>query len=151
MGKIEWYYPVGTEKTKATASDIKRVENYFNLSLPKSLKQIVLKNNAAYPYPACFDFGKSSSVLGPLLSFSPNDEDTVINCYERQEGFPEFCFSGLVPIASDPSGNLLCLQYKEPSQDEPNVVFWDHEESKLKNAITLVANSFEEFLESLYE
>ena len=52
------------------------------------------------------------------------------------------------PFARDPFGNLLCFDYRN-STESPTVVFWDHEEENIKEAIYPVCSTFTELLASL--
>ena len=58
------------------------------------------------------------------------------------------------PIATDPAGNYICLQFKIELEN-PTVIFWDHEGVLNENddevyETEFIANSFDEFLDQLY-
>ncbi len=59
------------------------------------------------------------------------------------------------PIAYDSCGNLICIPVKGP--DRGKVYFWDHEmeaaddEEPSYDNLTLIADSFEDFFNSLHE
>ena len=61
----------------------------------------------------------------------------------------------LVPIAHDPGGNQICIAVAGPKTGA--VYFWDHEEEADDDEtpgydnVYLIANSFNEFLNSLTE
>ncbi|TKH92905.1 SMI1/KNR4 family protein, partial [Bacillus cereus] len=44
--------------------------------------------------------------------------------------------------------NLLCFDYRN-NPEAPTVVFWDHEEEEMEEAIYPVCSSFTELLDSL--
>ena len=91
---------------------------------------------------------EKEKMIGNLLSFdNDEDDDLILNFRLIRERLKK----GIIPFANDPFGNFICFQFTS-SNDEPNIVFWDHEiaydnEGK---AISNVCASFDDFLEMLY-
>lgn len=83
-------------------------------------------------------------VLINLLSFT-NDNLNITMFYDFEE---ETSIAGLVPIARDPFGNLLCFDYRLKVQS-PEIIFYDHEEIG-EDAIIPVCSTFTELLNGLY-
>ncbi len=121
--------------------------------LPRDYRQFLLDHNGGKPTPS---------------DFTINDEqggDTLHHVYGLYNG-PGYArledayatYAGripavLLPIADDPGGNVICLGLTGPYRG--NVYFWDHEsesddEPGFENVV-LIANSFQAFLDSLYE
>ena len=51
-----------------------------------------------------------------------------------------------IPFAKDAGGNYYCFD-----RNDNSILFWDHEECDEENGPFCVRDTFEEFLESLYE
>lgn len=60
---------------------------------------------------------------------------------------PEFFPKGLIPFAPDGGGNYICFDYRKRKENPP-IVFWHHEVEE-NEGIYPLANSFEEFVNSL--
>jgi len=85
-------------------------------------------------------------VFNNLLSFEEEDIESVWKLLE-QDNFSDkvWGIEGLdwrfIPFARDPFGNFICFD-----RTNDHIVFWDHETT----AIEEVADSFTEFIDSLY-
>jgi hypothetical protein len=136
--------------SSATERDFEKVEATFGVSLPSQLREIILRQNNGSPSPDVFDLPEGGdSVFDSLLSFREGDPEYIVDYFESMRDIlPSLIF----PFAYDPSGNLLCLRY-ESSRQRPSVVFWDHElaDTSPEEAITELADSFDELLASLHE
>ncbi|ETT34058.1 SMI1/KNR4 family protein [Paenibacillus sp. FSL P4-0338] len=124
---------------------IKLVENNFGVKFPEDYKRCIQLYNGGYPEPNCFDMNDGEQgVLNNLLSFT-NDNLNITMFYDFEE---ETSIAGLVPIARDPFGNLLCFDYRLKVQS-PEIIFYDHEEIG-EDAIIPVCSTFTELLNGLY-
>ncbi|OMF84180.1 SMI1/KNR4 family protein [Paenibacillus sp. FSL R7-0337] len=124
---------------------IKLVENNFGVKFPEDYKRCIQLYNGGYPEPNCFDMNDGEQgVLINLLSFT-NDNLNITMFYDFEE---ETSIAGLVPIARDPFGNLLCFDYRLKVQS-PEIIFYDHEEIG-EDAIIPVCSTFTELLNGLY-
>jgi hypothetical protein len=131
MANITWKYV----KALTTATAIEDFEKANDFSFPQDLKQCIKTNNGGRPSKNVFDTAKSKErVFKTLLSFNPADVESI------QKYFPTVRAENhaLVPFASDPFGNFLCMQNGE-------VVLFLHE----TGAIEPVAKSFTALLEKL--
>jgi hypothetical protein len=126
---------------------IEGVEKRWGVQFPEDYKVCVTENQGKSPEPANFRIGnKESSVVNELLHFEKDpDWSNIERTYQDLKGrLPDRVF----PFASDPSGNMVCFDYRG-SPTEPKIVFWDHEAEDKKSIVPL-AESFTEFLHSLY-
>ena len=114
-------------------SIIKEVETTFNISLPEDYKKVIAENNNARPSISTFDTEVSKEHVFKKLT-----KDHIQNVYKAKKVLSTVDDS-LFPFANDPAGNLICLK-------NGTVVYWLHED----DSILKVANSFTEFLSSLY-
>nr|WP_040949623.1 SMI1/KNR4 family protein [Gorillibacterium massiliense] len=121
------------------------VENNFGIKFPDDYKRCVKLNNGGYPEPNCFNMvDGEQGVFNNLLSFT-NKNLNIMMFYDFAE---ESSIEGLVPIARDPFGNLLCFDYRS-SNLSPEIIFYDHEETG-DEAIIPVCRTFTELLDGLY-
>ncbi|ENQ3104922.1 SMI1/KNR4 family protein, partial [Bacillus cereus] len=144
MGEITWLF---TDKS-VDEKTISKVEQSFGIKFPQDYKECVIKYNGGYPKPDNFDFsdegeGEGGAVFNNLLSFTGDFSIEAI--YEFSK---ESLQKGIIPFARDPFGNLICFDYRQ-SNNEPTVVFFDHEEQG-ENSIELICNTFTELLNKLY-
>ncbi|GIN66296.1 hypothetical protein J41TS2_17170 [Bacillus sonorensis] len=139
---------------KHTEGEIEELEKKYRVKLPNDYKQFLLKYGASM---ICDDgvFYKSleqdtwSEDEFQVVEFFYGLEETdldldiqdKINTYA--ERFPE----GIIPIASSPFGNEICLQTK--SDGFGKIYFWDHEYRSSEGDFFLIANSFADFIKSL--
>jgi hypothetical protein len=133
MANSTWKYV----KALTVGTAIEDFEGEHHISLPQDLKQCMKTNNGGRPVKNGFDTETSKGrVFKTLLSFNPSDAESM------QKYFPIVRSekSTLIPFASDPGGNFLCLQNGE-------VVLFLHE----TGAVESVAKSFTALLEKLYE
>jgi len=134
MAKLKWSYV----KPLKEQDLISNFEKAHNLKIPKDLKQCIFINNGGRPNLNVFDTAKTGErVFKTLLSFNEDDTENIYKI------FPIFGNNTqLLPFASDPSGNFICVNLQTN-----NIVLWLHE----TNEKELIASSFEEFLDKLYD
>ena len=162
MRKIEWQFadePVSEE-------EVEKIGDEMGFEFPKDYRSCVTVNNGANVEPHLFNIGNRQKVFGTLLSYEKGNDEYIVdvyNCYRNT--LP----NGVVPFAFDPSGNLICFDYKE-HKDNPIVVFWEHEEAwekemlmdeegltkeqgeqRARENVFYAAATFTEFLDLLYE
>lgn len=135
---------------------ITQIVSELDIQFPASYRAFLLKNNGGKPSPNVFpisgDASDTHGILNELCCICRKNSNDLI--YKRG------VFDGRVPhnllvIGSDPGGNQICLSVG--GNDYGKVYFWDHEneveegeEPDYRN-VYLVANSFDEFLESLQD
>lgn len=141
-------------REQLTKQDISRTELELGFSLPPQYKEFLLKNNGGYPEPDAFPIQDNPSddhgLVHYFLCIKPGDVYNLVNYATLFLGrVPK----NLLPIAVDPGGNLICLSVA--GADRGRVYFWEHEEESQEGEtpgyenVYLVANSFDEFLDSL--
>lgn len=130
-------------------------EASWQIRLPEAYRLFLLKYNGGSPVPDCFNFqgSKNGSDLRYFLGIN-NDYHTDLLRYLQtlKHRLPARFF----PIGYDSGGNIICISVA--GDDLGKVYFWDHEREAeaaqspelAKNTI-LIADSFQEFLEGLYE
>ena len=135
---------------------INETANELGIQLPESYRKFLLRNNGGRPNPTVFPiFGDSTDTHGILNEFccicKKNSNDLI---YKRG------VFDGRVPdnfliIGNDPGGNQICLSIA--GNDYGKVYFWDHENEVAEGEepgyqnVYLIANSFDEFLDTLQD
>jgi len=133
MANIHWKY-VKPLINKAAVEDF---EKKYNVSFPSDLKQGIKVNNGGRPDKSTFDTNKTTErVFKTLLSFNEEDVETIYKYFPiiHRE------ITSLLPFASDPGGNFLCLK-------DGKVVLYLHEIGDIES----VAISFTELMDKLYE
>lgn len=142
MSSIKWLLP----QTPVTESDLSRFTNVFGRILPNDFKEWVLKHNGACPEPAEIKVGADLSIsINSFVSFSEIDSPNVFSTLSMLKHRIQ---DDMLPIADDPGGNYIALRYSK-SEKNPDVVFWDHEESEAALAVKPIAKSFSEFIRLL--
>ncbi len=140
---IKWICPVPLRVPGA----LSRIEAALAVTLPTALKNLIVENNAASPDPQEISLPKGPRVVFErLLSANSDDKENILEMAAMLgKRLPPLT----VPFASDPYGNMFCLQYDSNDDPNPRVVFWDHEESLSGKALTAIAVTFDRFLEML--
>ena len=133
MAEITWKYV----KPLSNVNAVEDFEKQNHVQFPLNLKQCLKDNNGGRPSLNVFDTDKSKErVFKALLSFNEADAENIYKffpiIYSQSHG-------RLLPFASDPSGNYLCLQGTK-------IVLFLHEDETEEG----VADSFSELLEKLY-
>lgn len=137
--KLEWDFI----KPLKSVELIDQFEQKVGFKFPQSFRDCVIANNAGYPSMNTFDTDKEKErVFDSLLSFNPEDKCNVWDYYdwsaedfeELGQRYIEFASSGFGdPIAFDPETGY--------------VIFVDHETLEIE----LIAKTFDEFLDKLYD
>lgn len=138
----------------ASVEEIKTFETRLGSVLPDDYKCFLASENGGRPDFAfrTFAFQKEDGSLSDSLvnwfnGLNESEDYSIEGNLELFEGrIPE----GMLPIATDPFGNLILLGVRDPSVS--GIWFWDHEyePTSIKNiGIYKIANSFEHFVETL--
>ena len=133
---------------------IHSAEQELNLNFPANYKRFLLNTNGGRPSPNVFPIkGNSTDKYGIVDWFycvqAGDEYDITWAMALRFDRYPK----NLLAIGTDPGGNEICLSVA--GKDSGKVYFWDHEneveegEEPSYQNVYLIANSFEEFLESL--
>ncbi|MCE3200953.1 SMI1/KNR4 family protein [Paenibacillus sonchi] len=130
---------------------IEKFESKHGISLPDQYKGFLQEFNGGRPVPKMF---KISDEQGPdIVRLFFGIGDMYGNLDENIKIYEDRLPIGFVPIGNDPGGNVICIGTDEEFAGK--IYFWDHEEEPedpddMSN-VYLLANSFSDFLEQMYE
>jgi cell wall assembly regulator SMI1 len=133
-----------------TEGDLESFEKKLGCRLPTEYRDFLLVHNGGKPDPSDFQLGiEEADSLHHVYGLNTKNHSDIKNSFN--------CFKGriprqLLPIADDPFGNQICIGIS--GKHRGRVYFWDHEkETVLRKfkATTILAASFGEFLNSLFE
>lgn len=134
MAQIIWKYvkPLKNEKS----IELFLINN--SIELPQEIIDCIQENNGGRPSPNAFDTDKTNErVFKALLSYNIEDKENIYNVYNN-----EFKKKEMFPIASDESGNFICVDLKSNYE----IVLLDHETGKIE----FMGDKFFEVLKHLY-
>ncbi|WP_147532320.1 SMI1/KNR4 family protein [Bacillus marasmi] len=158
---LEWEYA----DSEVSEAKIKEFGLQLGFQLPQDYIDCVKVNGGASVLPEEFRVGNEERCFGSLFSF---DEESCEYIVKKYETYKPFLPQKLFPIANDPAGNLICLDYK--NTERPVVIFWEHEnawekemlireeglseeqaEERARENVFYVAESFTAFLDKLHD
>ena len=163
MKDLEWKYaddPVTGELIE------KIIGQAMGIKFPHDYIECAKVNHGANVIPYRFDVEGIERAFGALLSFDEESSDNIVKEYDN---YRDTLPNGIIPFGIDPSGNLICFDYKG-HKEELIIVFWYHEGTWEKEMLTLeeglteeqaeerarenvfyVAATFTEFLDKLHD
>lgn len=134
---------------------LKVLELYWGFGLPMEYRSFLLKHNGGEPVEDIFNFKddkENGSDVRFFLGIYPDEHRNLLEYLKTYNGrIPK----NLFPIAYDSCGNLICISTM--GSDRGKIYFWDHEmeayevEEPDYSNLTLIADSFDEFLNSLHD
>lgn len=146
---------------------INAFEDKIGFCLPKSYKEIISEHDGLRLVENGFDFvniyGENDERDLNFLSFLPMDtEYSPTGYYIPIEDFQvskwDYGIKGLVSFGDCANGDIICFDYRDdPKGCNPKVVLVYHddyitqEDGTIQMVVNFVANSFEEFMNMLYE
>ena len=143
----------GSNRYGPLAEDVLSVfERAIGSSLPEAYRDFLMQHNGGKPKPDYFDITGSGD--GDRLHgvYGIHDGPEYLQLAHALETFRSRLPPGIIPIADDPFGNLICLGVS--GRHRGKIYFWDHEKSGEDvadfRALTLLTESFDEFLDGLY-
>ena len=128
------------------------VEEMWGFNLPKDYRDFLLKTNGGIPEKNTFYFYDKSNESS-IDEFFGVKKGFNNNILLKQKYAGDRVPENFLPIAREALGNLILLSVK--NADRGKIYFWDHEmeaddgEVPDYSNLTLIANSFEEFIASL--
>jgi hypothetical protein len=142
-----------TEDTPGIISDYLFIvfEKDWGFKFPASYRDFLLKHNGGRPEPDSFSFMErpgAGSTIQYFFGFTTN----YMNLLTMEKRRGERILKRLFPIANDCGGNLIFISVMNP--DRGKIYFWDHNQETDPpddSNLTLIADSFEEFLAGLHE
>ncbi len=123
--------------------------------LPDSYSRFLSLYNGGYPVPDAFDFANGQEGSSVQHFHSGTSPDSYANLLQVRKTYEGRIPRRFLAVATDPGGNQICLALRGP--DAGSVYFWDHELEGDGGAVpdernmTLIAHSFDAFLEGLHE
>lgn len=124
---LEWEY-ADAEVLKARVKEIGAQLGFY---LPQDYIKCVKVNGGASVLPEEFNVEDVERCFGSLFSFDEKSSQYIVKKYESyNSSLPR----DILPIATDPAGNLLCFDYKD-QQEKPVVVFLEHENVSEKETL----------------
>lgn len=128
-------------------------EHQSGVKLPPEYRDFLLLHNGGAPEPDAFPISDNPSDSHALVAWflgqDVEDDVDLLTFYQETRGrMPDH----LIPIATDPGGNLICLSVT--GETIGTVYFWEHEEEAeegeppTEENLYFVASSFSEFLAS---
>jgi hypothetical protein len=134
---------------KISLQDIKQFEHEHNVMLPKHYVDFLLKYNGGYPRESNFKISddQGESLVNKFYGIG-DMRSNLAKVFEVLEGeIPE----DFISIANDPGGNEILLGVSGEYQDK--IYLWIHDiepEDEMGN-VFILADSFSEFFNNLYE
>ncbi|MGL4426185.1 MAG: SMI1/KNR4 family protein [Alphaproteobacteria bacterium] len=133
---------------------LRAIEQFWGFQLPKSYREFIIRKNGGVPLRKIFDF-KDKTDGSCLVDFFGFVKDFCTNLLLKRVYAGDRVPENTLPIAADVYGNLILLSVKGP--DRGKIYFWDHEmeadtdhgETPDYSNLTLVADSFDEFIQNL--
>ena len=124
-------------------NNIMEVEKQINYKFTKEFIAFILKNSGAFPLYNCIDIEEDTENVNNFLDFSEEGQNYIVKIYSQNKGMQ---VQDCIPFARDAGSNYYCFD-----RNDNSILFWDHEECDEENGPFCVRDTFEEFLESLYE
>lgn len=135
-------------------ADLVHFEQQLGFTLPSDYRAFLLRHNGGYPEPNYFPIANfpldDYGILEWLLCL---EEGYTLDIRRHLEVYRDRIPQGLLPIARDPGGNILCLSLNE--HDKGTIFYWDHEGEVGEGAVPdlenvyFVAHSFDDLLSKL--
>ncbi|WOA66240.1 SMI1/KNR4 family protein (plasmid) [Bacillus mycoides] len=143
MSHITW---INVNEKRVTDDQIKQLEQYLNIKFPNDFLECVQEYDGGYSTPDTFNIpNQDENSLNNLLTLDSDRKNSFLKTYNNtKDRSPDKIY----PFARDPFGNLLCFDYRN-NTDSPTIVFWDHEEEDIEEAIYPVCSTLTELLASL--
>ena len=132
-------------------SRLQEFENEIDCVLPVDYREFLLENNGGKPMPDTFSYKNANGGqdTNSIRTFNGIHDDEYTGIHKFIDCYQGRLPNKLLPIADDELGNLICLGIKGKQKDK--IYFWDHELEGTKKCLTLLSNSFSEFINSLFE
>lgn len=144
---------------KLKEDDLISLEDKLGKKLPNDFQNFLLTYNGGSPVECEFDFDQNKSGLsGGIVNyfFGLKRKSDILN---KLENLPHVVPKEMIPIGESPGGNLFLLSIYPNTYG--NVFYKNHEiedsfefndsNKNLPESMLLVANSFSDFLEKLYD
>ncbi len=138
-------------------AELQDQEQKWGFRLPDGYREFLLKYDGGRPEPFSFRF-KGSENGSTVHSFLGIKQDRYRDLQKKLKDYEGRLPKRFFPIAYDEGGNQICIAIA--GDDRGKVYFWDHEleadasqgeDPEIADNIVLIADSFSEFLDGLYD
>ena len=126
-----------------SVNNIIEVEKQVNYKFPEEFVHFIIKNSGGYPMCNRIDIEEDTESVNNFLDFSEEGSNYIVKTYSCNKGLQ---VQNCIPFARDAGSNYYCFD-----RNDNSILFWDHEECDEENGPFCVCDTFEEFIESLYE
>ena len=162
MKEVEIYRDLG----KAAIEDIVEFEKLKCITLPTAYKEFISEHNNASTVRDFFDFKNvyagivewsykiDNGIDGRDISFDGFGGGISQGSQMKLQDFDIYGHEKVISFGSAANGDHICFDYRhDETTDDPHVVLMFHDayDANSKMLICHVANSFEEFMDSLYQ
>lgn len=141
---------------EVNVSVIKIFEEEFNINLPNLFVSLMLKHNGAYLKNGGMYYNNGDVATFSFYGFK-TEENNVLEDISTQYLYddPIYGYPHVYSFGSTGNGDFICFDYRDnPNGNEPKVCIVIHDEYDDitgKHLLFPIANSFEEFLEGLFD
>jgi len=148
-------------KDQITDSDIEKYIKELNINLPEDYKQHLIKYNGGHPIkdgaPMINPIDESETDIGIdwFLAIYEGESSNFLKAYHTFKIWQKRMPDELIPIANASCGDKICMSVKGDNYGK--IYYWEHEieasegEEPDYSNVHLIANSFTDFINSLYE
>jgi cell wall assembly regulator SMI1 len=146
---------ISNSKSQLTVSTIQKLERNLKILLPEEYRNFLLEHNGGKPKPNVFPLPENPIDSNAIVDwFFSITEDNIYSLEWYYKTMKNRIPSELLPIATDPGGNLICIQVS--GSNIGRLYFWDHEQEPFTNpddysTLLMLANNFDEFIDSFTE
>ncbi|HEX9980460.1 MAG TPA: SMI1/KNR4 family protein [Flavobacterium sp.] len=133
--KIKFLY----SKQKLTREELRGFEQQLNMKLPDSYTKLIQEYNGGAPEK---DYFKGKWVIFNSIKYGKNPIEKTIETMKR------IIPNNFFPFAHDPGGWLFCIDLKQ-GEEYGKIYFYRLDQETEEEAIELLAESFEEFMDGL--
>ncbi len=118
-------------------SIIERLEDKYDISFPKSIREFFLNNNGGTPLKKEITVNGTEYEIRCFLSFNDDEYNSI---KKPLATFQENTHGKIAPVAKDSGDNYFCLNV-----ENEKVYYWDKDENMYYN----LADSFDDFIKLL--
>jgi cell wall assembly regulator SMI1 len=128
--------------------DLENFEKFLGTRLPEDYRNFLIEHNGGSPeeYLVCWP-GSSEPCEVWNDSLGLHNGPTYARLDSVANGLKDYLPEGVLPFASDPGGNHFCIGIS--GEYTGKIYFWDHEEPDSKKSISLLSDSFSNFIANL--
>lgn len=141
------------EKKTVDEAILSCIEQFWGFGLPLPYRIFLKTHNGGTPCKRNFNFKEKSegSVIAVFFGLEKGNNNLLIQSRDMGIRYP----NTMLPIADDVFGNRILIVVKGSNRGK--IYFWDHEmeadegEVPDYSNLTLIADSFDKFFDSLFE